>query len=51
MKTIHKLLPLLAILATADAYATDGYFAHGYGVKSQGMGGVCRRRLFRRWHL
>ncbi|MGZ8982951.1 MAG: OmpP1/FadL family transporter [Methylotenera sp.] len=40
MKKTHKLLPLLAILATADAYATDGYFAHGYGVKSQGMGGV-----------
>lgn len=40
MKFTHKLLPLLVLLASADAYATDGYFAHGYGVKSQGMGGV-----------
>lgn len=40
MKTTHKLLPLLAILAATNVFATDGYFAHGYGVKSQGMGGV-----------
>ena len=44
MKTIKKLLPVLAVLAatltTTSAYATDGYFAHGYGVKAQGMGGV-----------
>lgn len=40
MKTHHKLLPLLILLATTEAYATDGYLAHGYGVKSQGMGGV-----------
>lgn len=40
MKFTHKLLPLLAILAATNANATDGYFAHGYGVKSQGMGGV-----------
>lgn len=40
MKFTHKLLPLLAILAASNASATDGYFAHGYGVKSQGMGGV-----------
>jgi len=40
MKTHHKLLPLLILLATTQAHATDGYFAHGYGVKSQGMGGV-----------
>ncbi len=40
MKFTHKLLPLLAVLAATNAYATDGYFAHGYGVKSQGMGGV-----------
>lgn len=30
----------LLYLATSDALATDGYFAHGYGVKSQGIGGV-----------
>jgi long-chain fatty acid transport protein len=40
MKLTQKLLPLLIIAATAEANATDGYFAHGYGVKSQGMGGV-----------
>jgi long-chain fatty acid transport protein len=40
MKLTQKLLPLLILLATAEANATDGYFAHGYGVKSQGMGGV-----------
>ncbi len=40
MKNTNKLLPLLAILTVANAHATDGYFAHGYGVKSQGMGGV-----------
>ncbi len=40
MITARKLLPLLAYLATAHAHATDGYFAHGYGVKSQGIGGV-----------
>jgi long-chain fatty acid transport protein len=40
MQLKYKLLPLLAFLATANASATDGYFAHGYGVKSQGMGGV-----------
>lgn len=40
MKTTYKLLSLLTVLASANAAATDGYFAHGYGVKSQGMGGV-----------
>jgi long-chain fatty acid transport protein len=40
MKLKYKLLPLLIFLATTDASATDGYFSHGYGVKSQGMGGV-----------
>ncbi len=40
MKHKYKLLPLLVLLAATEASATDGYFAHGYGVKSQGMGGV-----------
>lgn len=40
MKLTHKLLPLLILAASAEANATDGYFAHGYGVKSHGMGGV-----------
>lgn len=35
-----KLLPLFVLLTSTQASATDGYFAHGYGVKSQGMGGV-----------
>ena len=35
-------LALLAALcaATAPAFATNGYFAHGYGMKAKGMGGV-----------
>lgn len=40
MKNNYKLLPLFALLFSTHATATDGYFAHGYGVKSQGMGGV-----------
>ncbi len=40
MKFSLKLLPLFVLLASTEASATDGYFAHGYGVKSQGMGGV-----------
>ena len=40
MKKTTQFLPLLALLTATGAYATDGYFAHGYGVKSQGMGGV-----------
>jgi long-chain fatty acid transport protein len=30
----------LAVLAPGAAYATDGYFAHGYGMKSKGRGGA-----------
>ncbi len=40
MKFTLKLLPLFILAASTEANATDGYFAHGYGVKSQGMGGV-----------
>lgn len=40
MKLARQLLPIFALLTVNHAYATDGYFAHGYGVKSQGMGGV-----------
>jgi long-chain fatty acid transport protein len=35
-----RYLPLLVLLAATESNATDGYFSHGYGVKSQGMGGV-----------
>ncbi len=31
---------LLTLLAPALAQATNGYFSHGYGIKSQGMAGV-----------
>lgn len=39
---IRRLIPLYfaSIALPLSAHATDGYFAHGYGVKSQGMGGV-----------
>ncbi|MEY4751223.1 MAG: hypothetical protein RIQ60_3437 [Pseudomonadota bacterium] len=38
----HKLLPLAALLSlfSLPALATNGYFAHGYGLKAKGMGGV-----------
>ncbi|MBI5108102.1 MAG: outer membrane protein transport protein [Rhodocyclales bacterium] len=37
-----KKLAVSAALATAStmAFATDGYFAHGYGMKAKGMGGA-----------
>ncbi|WP_020166575.1 MULTISPECIES: OmpP1/FadL family transporter [Methylotenera] len=40
MTSSAKLLPLLLIIFSAESFATDGYFSHGYGVKSQGIGGV-----------
>jgi len=40
MKSRYKLLILATLLATTQAQATDGYFTHGYGIKSQGAGGV-----------
>jgi long-chain fatty acid transport protein len=40
MKIIRALVPLLVALAASNAHATNGYFAHGYGIKSKGMGGV-----------
>ncbi len=36
----HLSLLVATLSLPLSAYATDGYFAHGYGVKSQGMGGV-----------
>ena len=36
-----KMLPIAAAcLAAAPALATNGYFAHGYGLKAKGMGGA-----------
>ncbi len=40
MKKTHLLPSLLLLLVATTASATDGYFAHGYGIKSKGMGGV-----------
>jgi long-chain fatty acid transport protein len=38
MKKIAALLLTAGI--SASAFATDGYFAHGYGMKAKGMGGA-----------
>ena len=41
-RIVHRSAPaacLLAVLAAAPAHATNGYFEHGYGIKSQGIGG------------
>ena len=35
-----RLSPLAAALAALPAFATDGYFPHGYGLKAKGMGGT-----------
>ena len=41
MTTMFRLLPVAAAcLAAAPALATNGYFAHGYGLKAKGMGGA-----------
>ena len=42
MKKISLRATALAVatLATTSAFATDGYFPHGYGMKSLGMGGA-----------
>ncbi|PKO47718.1 MAG: long-chain fatty acid transporter [Betaproteobacteria bacterium HGW-Betaproteobacteria-22] len=40
MKNTIKTLSLITLLSATNAYATDGYFAHGHGVKTQGIGGV-----------
>ncbi|SDO82948.1 long-chain fatty acid transport protein [Halomonas shengliensis] len=39
MNRKHTLL-LLAVLAPAQALATNGYFSHGYGTINQGMAGA-----------
>ncbi len=39
-RLILKLIPLAAACAAAPALATNGYFAHGYGMKAKGMGGA-----------
>lgn len=43
MRASRKILcltPLCALLAAGPVQATNGYFAHGYGIKAKGMGGA-----------
>lgn len=40
LQPILRCLPLAAACAAGPALATNGYFAHGYGIKAKGMGGV-----------
>ncbi len=44
-KTILPCVALAAFLASPLAMATDGYFPHGYGMKSLGMGGASVARV------
>ncbi|MCM2290259.1 MAG: outer membrane protein transport protein [Sulfuritalea sp.] len=38
---LNKISALMAVAAVSgSAFATDGYFAHGYGMKAKGMGGA-----------
>jgi long-chain fatty acid transport protein len=39
-RPLIKLIPAAAALAALPALATNGYFPHGYGMKSLGMGGT-----------
>ncbi|OYY92578.1 MAG: long-chain fatty acid transporter [Hydrogenophilales bacterium 28-61-23] len=40
MRKTQLLIALAAIGFASSATATNGYFAHGFGIKSKGMGGV-----------
>ena len=40
MKNTLRVTVIAAGLLSGAAWATDGYFPHGYGMKSKGMGGV-----------
>ncbi len=35
-----RLWPLAALLCASTAFATNGYFSHGYGIQAKGMGGA-----------
>lgn len=39
-KQLIQALVLAGLLLPATAFATDGYFSHGYGIKAKGMGGA-----------
>ena len=36
----RPIVAAIAALASVSAFATDGYFSHGYGMKAKGMGGA-----------
>jgi long-chain fatty acid transport protein len=40
MLLLRSYAPLVLLFASVSAFATDGYFSHGFGVKSEGIGGV-----------
>lgn len=40
MQQWSKIIPLAIAFSFGNAWATDGYFSHGYSVRSQGVGGV-----------
>lgn len=40
MRKTQLVLALAAVGFTGSAFATNGYFAHGYGMKAKGMGGA-----------
>ena len=40
LRTVFKLTPLAALFVAGSAFATNGYFPHGYGIKAKGMGGA-----------
>lgn len=40
MQQWSKIIPVAIAFSFGNAWATDGYFFHGYGVRSQGVGGV-----------
>ena len=39
-KNALRATALVSALMASSAWATDGYFPHGYGIKAKGMGGV-----------
>jgi len=40
MRTTQLLIALAAVGFAGSAFATNGYFSHGYGMKAKGMGGA-----------
>ena len=40
MKSFRRIALAAAVGAALGAHATDGYFSHGYGMQSKGMGGA-----------